>query len=470
MIVRNITRKAGLLSLLMLVLISSAAAQLPDVMSLQSQLVYYGRWSDADIPVLQRFDLVVLQHTHYDGMSETAAIQRIRESGTLVLLYISLGEDVTTFNGQEPRVGDGRGPSFFDPITERIIYEHAGVAGFYLDNWNTKGFLSGDNANRYPDGEPDRHGDWGACYVNAGDPAWQAIIIEEASQLARIGIDGFFLDTPETPDPWQGYGWTAEGMHDLIALIDETFPQHLLLLNRGTFFFDPNNPYQHRWSPINHIDIALFESYFLDSNYPIDSSTGIDYHISPFYPLNKLYTSPKVNVAVGYKDHQIPVIQIDYARDPNTFPVREPAVYQQLLDESVLRQGRLGLLIDRELNEISTVYLDHPPSEDREPPTWENSSLGKKYLYAATVTPYDVVGVDHQPDELFPDGDQTQIPAMFAPRVGVQKAIPRDGAVTLLWDVAVDQTRPVRYNVYYTAGQPFDLDTAVVLTDVDYIP
>lgn len=440
------------------------------MMDLRSQLVYYGRWSDSDIPELQRFDLIVLQYSHYDGLSELRAIQKIRESGTLVLLYISLGEDVTTFNGQQPRVGDGRGPAFYDPITERVIFEHTGIAGFYLDHWNERGFLSGDNANRYPDGQPDRHGDWGACYVNAGDPDWQAIVLEEAMTLARIGIDGFFLDTPETPDPWQGYGWTAQGMHDLIQRIDETFPGHILLLNRGTFFFDPNNPFQYAWNPLEHIDIALFESYFLDSNYPIDPESGIDHHVSPFYPLNRMYTSPKVNVAAGYKNHPIPVIQIDYARDPNTFPMREPEIYRQLIEESVREQGRLGLLIDRELSRISTVLLDHPPREDSEPPSWQNSSIGKKSLYPERNTPFDVVGADYLPRELMPGDGRTQIPPSFSPRAGVQKAIPHDGAVTLLWDVAVDQTRPVAYNIYYTTDIPFDLARAIVLPDVEYSP
>ena len=44
----------------------------------------------------------------------------------------------------------------------------------------------------------------------------------------------------------------------------------------------------------------------------------------------------------------------------------------------------------------------------------------------------------------------TRTTTTFAPaRVGVQEVIPADGAVIVRWDLANDQTRPVRYKIYY---------------------
>jgi hypothetical protein len=50
------------------------AAAPADVSQIRSQLVYYGDWSAADIPNLQRFDLVVLQENRFQGGDENAAI------------------------------------------------------------------------------------------------------------------------------------------------------------------------------------------------------------------------------------------------------------------------------------------------------------------------------------------------------------------------------------------------------------
>lgn len=432
----------------------------PDVSGIQSPLIYYGNWSDDDIPAMSQFDLVALQPGHYQGADESLAIQRIRSTGTYVLMYISIGEDSETFNGKPPRTGDGRGPAYYDPDLQQIVYEHRGIAGFYLDQWNAAGSVSGDSRDRYSDGIPDRHGDWGACYVHAGDPAWQQIIIEQAEELARYRIDGFFLDTPETPNPWQGYGWTAEGMYDLIGLLDTHFPDHLLLLNRGMFYFDPNKPYQYAWNPAEFIDIALFESYTLDNSYERASGDPLDFQISPYHELNRYYVSPKVNAALSSHQRTIPVINIDYARDPMTFPERYPELYQQILSDAVHTQGRKELITDRYLSEISTVIIDHPPEADRSAPRWQNTTLGKKTVFDEYLF-YDVIGFDYTKEEFST--------AVAPSRPGVRKVIPGDRQLTVLWDVATDQSHPVRYNIYYTTTLPFDITRAELLADVPYI-
>lgn len=428
---------------------------------LQYPLIYYGYWSDTDIPTITRFDLAALQAGHYTGKDEKQALQTIREAGTLVFLYISLGEDTTTFNGQPPRKGDGRGPCYYDPDLDMIVYESTGIAGFYLDHWNSEGFLSGDFTNKYSDGLADRHGDWGACYVHAGDPAWQEIVLEEAVRLADFAIDGFFLDTPETPDPWQGYGWTAPGMYSLIQALDKNFPNHLLLLNRGLFFFDPNNPYQYAWNPLEFIDIALFESYRYDSNYTDDNGKYPEYHETPFFLLNKYYTAPKVHASLQQYHKTIPLISIDYTKNPDSFPKNYPEQYAELIKETIQTQGSLELLIDRSLHNISTVILDNPPPPDASAPVWQNSTLGKKGLYE-NPTFFGVVGYDYISQQEFDNRE------FHKERVGIQKAVPGNEEVTLYWDVAVDQTGPVSYNVYVSEQLPFSFTDAKVLIDVPY--
>src|SRR5690606_27301460 len=55
-------------------------------------------------------------------------------------------------------------------------------------------------------------------------------------------------------------------------------------------------------------------------------------------------------------------------------------------------------------------------------------------------------------------------PTLAPARIGIQAAIPDDGAVVVRWDTASDQTRPVRYKIYYAPAAPSpqtaDLDAA----------
>ncbi|MCF7859851.1 MAG: hypothetical protein K9N07_11105, partial [Candidatus Cloacimonetes bacterium] len=328
----------------------------------------------------------------------------------------------------------------------------------YLDQWNRNGFISGNYNNQYSDGFPDRHGDWGACIVNAGDPEWQRFIIEEAERLADYNIDGFFLDTPETADPWQGYGWTSEGFYSLIQLLDISFPNHLLLLNRGVFFFNPNHPHQYTWNPNRLIDIALFESYLFDNSYASDDS---DYIFSPFFYHNKYYLSPKIQIALSEFDHNIPMIQVDYTRNPFTFPEKYAVLYSEYIKETVEVFGRIPYITDRYLNEISTVFFDNQPVEDNSPPIWQDSTRGhnnlfEEYMYFSSIT-----------DITLPEEEFRKNP--YIPRVGIQKMIPSNGSLRILWDVATDQSRPVSYNIYYTDRMPFDFSTANKIRNVPYI-
>ena len=70
-----------------------------------------------------------------------------------------------------PRRGTARGPAYWDPAGEQLLYEQQGMASYYLDE------KTGPDEQPGPDGLPDRNGTWGSCFVNPGDPEWRAFLV-----------------------------------------------------------------------------------------------------------------------------------------------------------------------------------------------------------------------------------------------------------------------------------------------------
>jgi hypothetical protein len=433
--VRSGTRRA--LALLGLLAAASPAA----AARIASHLTHYGAWKEADIALFGRFGLVALQPGMFDpAAGEAQAIAKLRAAGTKVLLYLSLGEDAATY-GQAPAArGDGRGPVHWDSARAVLVYGNKGVASYYLDEWNAKGF-DPDGANKVPDGIPDRQGDWGACLVNAGDTAWQRLTLAEAARLMALGADGLLLDTPETADPWHGYGWTAPGMSALIRRLREAHPSKYLLLNRGLFFFDPDYPLQYGASPRKWVDAVLFESYYTGSNYAADQGGDGVWRPNPYFASNKYVSAPRLNAEMNRPDSRGAVFHLDYAADPLRLAQDHPDVFQAIRREAVVEQGWVPQINDRLLGQAPTLFLDNPAPADRDPPRWRNTASG---------------GAD--------PGDPPP------PRTGLLKAIPGNGQVTLRWDVAADQTWPVRYNVYFSKDAPLDFAAAARLADVAAAP
>lgn len=402
-----------------------------------SHLTHYGSWKEADIALFQRFGMVALQPGRFEpAAGEIQAIARLKSAGTKVLLYVSIGEDATTYNHGVPARGDGRGPVRWDAGAGQPVFQNKGVASYYLDEWNAAGH-DPDSVNKVPDGIPDRQGDWGSCLVNAGDPAWRNLIMSEAARLLALGADGLFLDTPETANPWLGYGWTAPGMHDLIRALREAHPGKYLLLNRGLFFFDPDHPLQYRSSPRKYLDGVLFESYYTGSNYTADLGGDGVWRPNPYFILNKYISAPRLNAEMNRPDSRGTVFHIDYAADPMGFALSLPDVFRRIRQEVVVEQGWVPQVNNRLLSLAPTAFLDNPAPADRDPPRWRNTAASG----ASEANPP-------------------------APRVGLLKAIPGNGQVTLRWDVAADQTWPVRYNVYHSRGATLDFAAATLLPAV----
>ncbi|MFH1855929.1 MAG: CARDB domain-containing protein [Candidatus Omnitrophota bacterium] len=443
-----------------------------DLKDLKNYLVYYGSWDSSIVASVNRYSLLILNINRGPVLSEQVVIIDEIQAGVdgvsgteddvVVLAYISLGEDERTYGFKEPIVGDGSGPCFFDIKTGEIIYEDKGMASYYMDEWNVNGPHSGEPLEH--DGIPDRHGTWGACYVNAGDPDWHSHIIGVGRKtmpyscdviINTVGYDGFFLDTPEIAGPYEGFGWTAKGMHDLIKVIDETYPDKILLLNRGVFFFVPHYKYQYQWCPRKYVDIVLYESYYLDSayedNFPESQGVPDVYHYSPYYDENRYFIGPKFNVELGRPDSFCQIVNIDYVADPDIFPTAYPDVYSEVINKSIVEQGRLEFLTNKLVTSLNTAVIDNLPPADMDAPIWLNTTNGLKSI-DITRPYYNSPGADDTSHTL--------------PRIGIQKVIPGNGKVTVRWDGAVDQTRPVKYNIYYSTTTPIDFDTAVCLPDV----
>lgn len=400
---------------------------------LKSHLTHYGAWKDDDIALYRRFGLVALQPGTYAGSStETQAIAQIRSQGTLVLLYISLGEDVDTYGGAAPSPGDGRGPVHWSAAANGPVYGNKGIASFYLDEWNAKGW-DAQGVNKVPDGIPDRQGDWGSCLVNAGDSAWQRKILDQAARLMSLGADGLFMDTPETPNPWFGYGWTSSGMFDLIRKLRAALPGKFLALNRGLFFFDPDYPVQYAANPRKFVDAVVFESYYTGSNYTLEGGGNGIWRASPYFLSNKYVSAPRLNAELGRHDSFGSILHIDYTADPARIAQTDPVFYQRVIQETAVEQGWVPQIADRLLATAPSTVLDNPPPADRAPPKWQTTAASA--------------------------ADSQNIPS---PRPGLLKAVPGNGQVTLRWDVAADQTRPVRYNIYYAKGAGPDFAVAAV--------
>lgn len=427
--------------------------------------IYYGQWNREIIDRVNQYDLLVLASNNGPSPAEQAPIvQQIRagkngiqgdDDDVFVLGYVSLGEDSRTFDNQPEIVEHGAGPAYWDPESERFVLQHQGVASYYLDEK-----IDSDLKNPGQDGVADRHGTWGACYVNAGDEKWQDFLFGRDGRasvpyssdllLHFVGYDGLFLDTPEVADPWHGYGYVAEGMYRVIERLDHLYPNHILLLNRGLFFFMPSYPHQYRWNPTAHVDILLFESHYLDSDYHVGDR---DYNLSPFFPLSQANTNPKLQVEFGRRDGFDLIVNVDYAKDPDQLGERHPEILDTAIEWSERKYGRREFITNRWVDATPRVMVDYPMPADVHAPEWDNSTVG---FVSVTVPELDFMTFGTESNQSKP------------PRVGVQKAFPEDGGVTVLWDVANDQSPKVRYNVYVSDTYPIDFDRARVLKDVPF--
>lgn len=422
-----------------------AGGPVPGFNATTPYLVYYGNWDSTKVAYARNnYRLVILHPTSNVTAANIATIRRGPDNvaGTtddvLVLAYISVAEDDRP---GAPFVGDGSGPrvdpraSDNDPlasITNVLGAPSPGgtaYASYYLD---TKA-----NAN----GVPDQNSTFGGYYVNAGDPAWREVL-QTMTKLSngRAGLDeiltgtngisyncdGVFLDTLDTaaPNSFGGtaYEWTAPGMQSLVRWISTNYPGKVVMGNRGLFFYNSNlKNYAYSLRP--YLNMVMFESYFTDS-----SNSG---QVSASFPDNKYNYAPKINAEAGRPDG-FNVVALNYDQTP---ALPAATIAQDYL-ESMRIQGWSLYRTDPALNSAfqTNAALWLATNVDIQMPAWDSTAA--------------------------------QSPAPPAPRVGIQEALAGDQSVTVRWDVAHDQTGPIRYNLYYSSGTALNFTTATKLPNV----
>jgi hypothetical protein len=438
-------------------------------------LANYGAWSHDDVETGRLYDLVI---AHPGQANLTRALVASIQQGVdpadprddvLVLCYISVGEDLRTAHMTDAEIradqrfrGDGTGPRI-DPrgwqadggslagIDPRGLPSNGGTgfASYYLDDNDVH-----NTANHVGDGFPDRNQIFGGMFVNAGDPAWfpvlEAMTMDGPDKRAGfrelltpaegrgLDCDGVFLDTIDTAAPnaytdasspnQSEFEWTAPGFQTFIQRVHDTYPDRVVLQNRGLFFFDPRHPQWH-YGARGAIDLLLFESFRLNSN------TYEDYN-PVHYGDNRYNVAPKL-MAEANRANGFRVLSLGYAEGPadvistSTLLGTSTVGLASLLEDIHVTQDLQGFrhyLTDGAVALVNDFVLAHADLTDHDPPAWTSTY-----------------------------NDHATTPAQApTPRVGIQQAVGVPGGVTVRWDVALDKTG-VDYTLY---AQPTAFDFA----------
>lgn len=207
--------------------VERTAGQKKEWMDVDSFVCYYGPLSgEAEkTPVLggesvsamenlKKFDVAIIHSSQlFSDPDAKELVKELQDNGTYVIAYLTIGED------DKLRAGDGLGEN--------------GYASYYICE----------------NGMPKMNSSWGSYFVDAGNPVWQQMVVEEARSILDYGADGLFLDTLDTVDV--AYD-TIGGMVDLVKTLDETFPEAKLVVNRGFTIFSYISSY---------VDGIMFESF-----------------------------------------------------------------------------------------------------------------------------------------------------------------------------------------------------------------
>jgi hypothetical protein len=437
-------------------------------------VINYGGWDAEKIDFARGHDLVILDPN--EGDVDRSLVEAIQggvdpgdpDSRVIVLCYVSVGEDQRTAKlsdeemAGDPRfVGDGSGPRI-DPRGPDADGESLsgldplglpsnggdGWASWYLDD------VSVEHGGGVGDGVPDRNPLFESYFVNAGDPAWFEELQEmtydgpdgltglreilTTSHGRGLGCDGVFMDTFDTafPNSWTDAGsrnetkfeWTAPGFSAFVHRLRAEYPDAVILLNRGLFFFNPELPH-FAFNPGLDLDFVFFESYRLNSG---DSDNPDPY----YYPDNRFNVTPKL-VGEANRPDGFRVLSLGYAEGPADQMSELTLVGESQLGFESLREdirvteqlaGYRHYISNSSVTLVNRFVADHADREDTSPPVWTST---------------------------YNDNDRgSPAPMEPTPRVGIQEVVPGPGQLTVRWDVALDLNR-VGYALYYQKT-PFD--------------
>lgn len=221
------------------------------------------------LEVLKEFDVAIVHSDPFFNEENPEEykgfIRELKDAGTYVIAYISIGEDSGPW-----KVGDGLGEN--------------GYASYYI--YNEKG-------------EPTKNPSWPSYFVDAGNPVWQAQVLSKAKAIMDFGVDGLFLDTLDTVDV--AYE-TLGGIVDLVRRLDEELPEGTKLVpNRGFTAFPHISQY---------VDGIMFESF--STTYDDDSGYFVDRDLTDL-EYNQTVACDIVNRVRRYD--YMPVFCLDYVNE-----------------------------------------------------------------------------------------------------------------------------------------------------------
>ncbi|MBE5863238.1 MAG: hypothetical protein E7295_10365 [Lachnospiraceae bacterium] len=432
-----------------------------------SYMIYYGVLNDDIIDEAKQYEVFILHPKMGDITREQ--VQEIRSSGTIVLGYIAIGEDLRTANltpeeilKDDRFIGDGTGPrvdprpagtTALDGVDPLGVSSPGGTgyASYFLD----------DNDHN---GKPDINPVFNCAFTNIGDPAWFEVLnqmtIDGFDKIPGIkeilsddygrglGCDGLFLDTIDTCAPNSyttddsfnktRFEWTATGVADFMARVKEAYPNKLLLQNRGIFFYNPQLPH-YKYNPRHYVDYVMYESYHLDSN------TNTLY-TEAFSKDNRYNYGPKL-IAEASRPDGFQVLSLGYAEGPEEYHLKETLFDKSTAGLDILMEdvtyaqdaGFMHYITDGSVTLVNDFVIHHESKEDSTAPVW-NSTYNSSPVWP---------------------------PEAPTPRVGIQEVQAEKGGVTIRWDIATDKN-PVTYVLYYQT-KPFDFDADPELTGAESI-
>lgn len=258
----------------------------------------------------------------------------------------------------------------------RLTFRNNGYMPWYLDQqgtWiNDSRYLYGGYW-KDGDGVIDTNKYYGGGYINAGDPAWQKFVTFQVEKLVHdCGFDGVFLDTVDTPDPVGGagpsiswgprgnFGWTAEGMVELVEKIKAVDPTKIVASNRGYWYFNPDEGTSQFAARYRHaINMFITESWYYNCYIPgfYDTSPGFEGNwntdpSSPDYRIRdnfggfwKEYMNGQANQSDGFN-----IAIIDF--------MVPSSGTNKWMNEVVLNSGYLGYAVSGAQHFNSAIYND----------------------------------------------------------------------------------------------------------------
>ncbi len=238
------------------------------IRNLEDYVVYYGK---GKLEALSTHDLAIVQPLKLSA----ADVAYLHERGTLVVAYLSLGEAEPS----RPWYADGR----VDP------------------RWLLR-----------------KNQDWGSYLVDVRQAGWRKLMVELTGEFLDKGFDGVFMDTVDTV---VSYPETTSSMVELIRTLRATYPDALLVQNRGFTVID---------EVAEVIDALMFESLTGSYDFSDDSYVYADNSFTAEQMVDLKERTGLVILALDYADTPAMAYRAVAAAKGYGFV---PAVSTILLDE-----------------------------------------------------------------------------------------------------------------------------------------